>query len=34
MVMGREMGRKCVVGKDWYGNGRWEGVVGEGEVIK
>lgn len=34
MVMGREMGRKCVVGKDWYGNGRWKGVVGEGEVIK
>ena len=28
--MGREMGRKCVVGKDWYRNGRKEGVVGEG----
>ena len=32
--MGREMGRECVVGKDWYGNGSWEGVVGEGEVIE
>lgn len=32
--MGREMGRECMVGKDWYGNGSWEGVVGEGEVIE
>lgn len=32
--MGREMGRECVVGKDWYGNGSWEGVVGEGVVIE